>query len=150
MKKKERISLITAGLIIALAVATDFLQGLLTLTIVGSIPSMFLGALVGIILWLIFIIHGVKYSGVGGLKKIAASFGTMVLEIVPFVGALPLVTIGAVLIILQTRREDAEKAKKQEAQMAATQKNALMEAQMAARQTANDNNAKRAAMAGAA
>ena len=150
MKKKERISLVTAGLIVALAVTTDFLQGLLTLTIVGSIAAMFMGVIVGITLWLIFTLHGVKYSGTGGLKKIGASFGTMVLEMIPFVDALPLVTTGAVLIIVQTRREDAEEAKKQEEEQAAAQKQAMLEAQAAAKQAANDNNAMRAAMAEAA
>lgn len=150
MKKKERISLITGGLIVALAGVTDLLQGLLTLTVVGSIVSMFLGVVVGVALWLIFTLHGVKYSGTGAMKKIGASFGTMVLEMVPFIDALPLVTTGAVIIILQTRKEDVEEAKKQEAAEAAARQQAVAEAQAAAKQAANDNNAMRAAMADAA
>lgn len=116
MNTKYRISGFSLGIIVGFALLLDVLQFFLTLTIVGSAGAFFLGAVGGIALFLIFMLHGVKYSGAGALKKISASFGTLVLEMIPLIDALPLITVGAVMVILQTRREDVEKQKQQEAE----------------------------------
>ena len=109
MNGKYRISGVTAGFIICLAVLVDVAQIVLTLTVIGSVVSFFLGVVLCFGLWLIFTLHGVKYSGTGGLKKIAASFGTMALEVVPIIDALPFATIGASIVINETRKEDKKK-----------------------------------------
>ena len=129
---KERISNPIALIIICLAVLVDLVQGLLTVTLVGIIFSMMLGVFASFTLWLTFTLHGVKYSGTAGLKKIAASFGTMVIEMVPFLDALPLVTIGACIIIFETKKEDREAKKAWHAEQERKQKEAL--AQRAAMQ----------------
>lgn len=109
MSGKYRISGVTAGFIICLTILVDLSQILLTLTVIGSIVSFFLGVTLGFALWLIFTLHGVKYSGVGGLKKVVASFGSMVLEFVPIINALPFATIGALIVLHETRKEDKKK-----------------------------------------
>ncbi len=108
MDGKERISTATAAFIIGTAIILDLVQGFLVLTVVGSVVSVIMGLVAGFGLWLIFALHGVKYSGSGALKKAGASFGTMFAEMVPFLDILPFITIGAVLIIRQTRKEDKE------------------------------------------
>lgn len=127
--------------IIGFALTLDLLQFLLTLTIIGSVGAFFLGTVGGVALWLIFMLHGVKYSGTGALKKISASFGTLVLEMIPLIDALPLITIGAVMLILQTRKEDVEKQKQQEVEEnQKTQKLQQQQEEWArATQAANDN-----------
>ncbi len=109
MNGKYRISGVTAGFIICLTILVDLSQILLTLSVIGSIVSFFLGVILCFGLWLIFTLHGVKYSGTGGLKKVAASFGTMALEIVPVIDALPFATIGAIMVLNETRKEDKKK-----------------------------------------
>lgn len=140
MNTTYRISGFSLWAVVGFALTLDLLQFLLTLTVVGSVGAFFLGAVGGIALWLIFILHGVKYSGSGALKKIGASFGTLVLEMIPFIDALPLITVGAVMVILQTRKEDVEKQKQQEAEE--NQRMRSLQQQQAdwaqARQAAND------------
>lgn len=132
MPVRYRISALTAAFILTATLGVDLLQIFLTMTIVGSVVCMLLGTLLGIILWVTYTIHGVKYSGTAGLKKIAATFGTMALEMLPFLDALPLVSIGAVIIILQTRSEDRETAQKEaQEQMAAQQQQAASAQEMA-------------------
>lgn len=109
MNVKYRISGVTAGFILCLTILVDLTQILLTLTVIGSVVSFFLGVTLCFGLWLIFTLHGVKYSGVGGLKKVAASFGTMVLEFVPVINAFPFATIGALIVLHATRKEDKKK-----------------------------------------
>lgn len=138
---KDRISLITAVFVIALALIIDLLQLFLTITVVGSVASLVLGGIVGFVLWLTFMLHGVKYTGKGALQKIGASFGTMVFELVPFIDALPLTTIGAIIIVRQTKKEDKEKrelaaAEARKKQQAAAAQLLAMQAQL---QAANDN-----------
>jgi len=152
MKTKYRISGFSFWAIVGFAALLDGLQFLLTLTIVGSVVAFFIGLLGGIALWLIFTLHGVKYSGSGGLKKIGASFGTMALEMVPFIDALPLITIGAVIVVLQTRKEDVEKQKKKEAEeLKRAQQLQRQQAEWArAKQAANDNEEEESRLAEAA
>jgi len=136
MTTNYRISGFSFWAIMGCTLLLDGLQFILTLTIVGSVVAFFLGLLGGIALWLTFTLHGVKYSGTRGLKKIASTFGTLVLEVIPFINALPLITIGAYILILQTRAEDREK---QQREMAAAQQQREQQlAQARAQQAAND------------
>ncbi len=142
MKVQYRINNVTFALILAGALIIDGLGFLLALTVVGSIIGTFMGVLAGIILWITFMLHGVKYSGTAGLKKIAATFGTMVAEMIPMINALPMVTVGAVIVVVQSRGEDREEAKKKEDERKKQLK--LQRIQMArqralARRAANDN-----------
>lgn len=147
MPVRYRISTITAGIILAATAVSDALQFFLTITLVGSVVSMIMGVLLGIVLWITFTLHGVKYSGSAGLKKVASTFGTMAAEMVPFVDALPLITVGAVIIIMQTRKEDKETAKEEAQKQALAQKQQAVATQhmMYAQRVANDNAVMRAA-----
>ncbi len=129
MGERERISTVTAAFIIAIALILDLVQFLLVLTVVGSVVSVIIGLLAGFGLWLVFALHGVKYSGTGALKKAGATFGTMVAEMVPFLDVLPLITIGAVLIIRQTRKEDKAARQKARADLLAQQQAQYAQAQ---------------------
>lgn len=144
MKVQYRINNVTFGLILAGTILTDLVGFLLALTIIGSFVGVFTGVLVGIILWLTFMIHGVKYSGTAGLKKVAATFGTTVLEMIPMINALPMTTTGAVIVVVQSRLEDREKAKEDAERRAAAQKKQaqLMQQQMVMQRVANDNAAR--------
>lgn len=137
MTTNYRISGFSFWAIIGCTVLLDGLQFFLTLTIVGSVVAFFLGLLGGIALWLTFTLHGVKYSGTRGLKKIASTFGTMVLEVIPFINALPLITIGAYMLIQQTRAEDREK-QQQEMAAAQQQREQQLAQARAQQQAAND------------
>lgn len=142
MKTNYRISGFSFWAIIACTLTIDGIQFLLTLTVAGSIVALVLGLLSGFCLWLTFTLHDVKYSGTRGLKKIAASFGTMVLEIIPFINALPLVTVGAFILIQQTRAEDREKQKQEEEARVQQQRQQRDQQQAQARaqqEAANDN-----------
>jgi hypothetical protein len=136
-----RINNVTFGLILAATAVVDLIGFLLALTVIGSIVGTFMGVLAGILLWITFMIHGVKYSGTAGLKKVAATFGTMVLEMIPMINALPMVTTGAVIVVLQSRIEDIAKAKEDEERRVVQQKQqARLAAQQAAMQRAANNN----------
>lgn len=141
MKVSYRISTVTAGLILACTLVLDGIGFLLTLTLVGSIVAAFIGAVAAFVLWLTFALHGVKYTGAAGMRRLAVMLVTAVGEIIPIVGALPLTTVGAAIIIVQTRAEDkvesAKKAKEQEA--LARQRMAQMKAMQQAQAAANDN-----------
>lgn len=143
MNGKERINTVTAVFILAATLLVDAAQILLTLTVVGSFIAFFLGLLVSFVLWLVFALHGVKYSGTGALKKLGASFGTMIVEMVPFINALPLVTIGAGIIILETKKEDREArerfAREQEQARQLTMARMQAAQHMAAVRAANDS-----------
>jgi hypothetical protein len=145
MAVSYRINNVTFGLILASTAIVDLVGFLLALTVIGSIAGTFIGVLAGILLWITFMIHGVKYSGTAGLKKVAATFGTMVLEMIPMINALPMVTTGAVIVVLQSRIEDKAKAKEDEEKRIAQQKQqARLAAQQALMLRAANNNSARA------
>ncbi len=104
---QQRIGNVTAGAIIAIALIIDGLQFLLTLTVVGSIIAAAMTFLAGFGFWLWFSILGVKYMGKEGNKKLLISLTAFITELIPIVDALPATTLGVVLIIIQTRIEDA-------------------------------------------
>lgn len=134
---RYRISWITGGFILALTLIVDGVQILLTVTLIGSVISMVMGALMGFVLWLIFILHGVKYSGTGGFKKAGTLAISVLVEFIPFADMLPAITTGALLTILETRKEDRaafEQARQEQAARARA-----MEAELASIQVANDN-----------
>ena len=104
---QQRIGNVTAGAIIAIALIIDGVQFLLTLTVVGSIIAAAMTFLAGFGFWLWFSILGVKYIGKDGSKKLLIGITSFITELVPIVDALPATTLGVVLIIIQTRIEDA-------------------------------------------
>jgi hypothetical protein len=137
---RYRINWITGGFILALTLIVDGLQILLTVTLIGSIVSMVMGALMGFILWLIFVLHHVKYSGTGGFKKAGTLALSVLVEFIPFADMLPAITTGALLTILETRKEDRA-AFAQAQQQERARKQALAAQYAAMMQAANDNQA---------
>lgn len=103
----QRIGNVTAGAIIATALVIDGIQFLLTLTVVGSVIAAVMTFLAGFGFWLWFSILGVKYLGKEGNKKLLISLTAFITELIPIVDALPATTAGVILIIIQTRIEDA-------------------------------------------
>lgn len=104
---QQRIGNVTAGAIIGIALIIDGLQFLLTLTVVGSVIAAAMTFLAGFGFWLWFSILGVKYVGKDGSKKLLIGITSLITELIPVVDALPATTLGVVLIIIQTRIEDA-------------------------------------------
>lgn len=148
MPVKYRISWSSGGFILAATGISDFIiQPFLILTVVGAIVSAAIGVVMTFVLWLTFKLHGVNYSGPAGLKKSIALLGSGALEAVPGIDVLPLTTIGAVMIILESRKEDRETARKKVEEQAAAQKQqaAANEHMMYAQRVANDNAIMRAA-----
>lgn len=129
-KPRMRIGLLTASLILAITISFDGLQLLASffhaIPFIGSEIAFVLDSFLGIvgegIVAFIFVVFcrvqffaerervSGKYTGV----KLAALLGPGILEFIPFVnGLLPALTIGALTIILITRKQDREAWKKE-------------------------------------
>jgi hypothetical protein len=109
---KYRVSGVSLGFLIALAVVFDALQIFLTLTVFGAIFTVLVTFIAAVIFFLSFAILGVSYfSGRKPGLKIATIFTSSVLELVPILSAFPTVTIGVLGIALISRHEDRLAAK---------------------------------------
>jgi len=106
MAAAPKIGNVTAGLMVGTALLIDGVQFLLSLTILLLPFSLFLTfiAFIGFGLW--FSLCGVSYMKGGG-KKALTGAAAAIIELIPVVNALPATTAGVVLIIAQTRIEDA-------------------------------------------
>lgn len=144
----KRIGNVVAGLMLATALTFDGLQFLLTLTVFGSIASPLITFVALCIFALWFLIYGINY--IGGRKagvKLAATMGTVVAEMVPFINGLPAITAGVLGILYASRKEDEENAEitrkraQRQAQAETARQRQLMQARAQAMrvQAANDN-----------
>lgn len=93
MEKEPHLSVGTMGLMVATAIFFDVLQGFLT--------PFFLGWLVGIAAFFTFYIwfkmHGIKFKGT---KRIATFGLSSIIEMIPFVSALPAWTFAVVILVV--------------------------------------------------
>lgn len=107
MEKKNNIGNLEAGLMMAFALCLDGLQFLADLTVI-LLPLSILVTLLafGFPIW--FFLHGAYHGRTAGLKLLA-SFGTIGLELIPVVNALPLIAGGVLLNIVLSRIEDLKK-----------------------------------------
>ncbi len=106
---RRKISTLNAIWIISIAVICDCLQFLLTLGVISSIFNI----LITIIAWTIFAVWffllGINYfKGKKAMSKVLSVFGSLIVELIPILDALPTLTIGVVGIIWSSRKEEAE------------------------------------------
>lgn len=106
-KIKYRIPMVQAGVAVGICMLIDALQFFLDLTGVFAIAASFGGFVVEGSLMLWFMWKGISYtSGKKALSKFFTVAGTWIVEIIPIVDALPMLTIGTILIIRASRAED--------------------------------------------
>jgi len=114
---KQRISILTAFCMVALALALDAAQDfaifLNALPVIGTaidvVFSWFIAALAAIIFGVWFALLRVNYfTGKKAATKMLIMFSSVVVELIPFLDALPAITFGVVALIIQTRIEDSE------------------------------------------
>lgn len=107
MEKKNNIGNLEAGLMMAFALCLDGLQFLADLTVL-LLPLSILATILafGFPIW--FLLHGAYHGRTAGLKLLA-SFGTIGLELIPVVNALPLIAGGVFINIALSRIDDLKK-----------------------------------------
>lgn len=108
---KRRIGKITSFLMIFIAIILDIIEFILALFLVGAVVNRIMTILEYPGYWLWFKIKGVSFTK---NRKIAGRMGsTFIAEIIPFIGALPMFTVGVWLTIKETIREDIELTQKE-------------------------------------
>ena len=108
METKSKIDNLTAIFLIGCAVLVDGIQFLLTLTVLASLLSSLLTIVASIGFFLVFFLLGVKYTGKSGGVKLFSMLTASVVELVPFLGAIPAWTAGVVAVIIQERIKEAK------------------------------------------
>ncbi|MEK7079947.1 MAG: hypothetical protein AAB883_01640 [Patescibacteria group bacterium] len=142
----QKIGPMTLGLMAGLALVLDVIQFFLTLTVIGSFVSMFVAMLAWIVFFIWFALLGVSYFDAKGGKKLAIAGVSFISELIPFIDALPGLTIGVIMLVLQHNKEVDEMAAKKGTALVPTGKDAQVAnlANIRARraekaQAANDN-----------
>ena len=105
----HRISTVSAGLMIGVAVLIDGIQFLLTLTVIGSLVSMLLSVFVWVAFLLWFALQGVSYFDKGAATRGFILIFSVIVELVPMINALPATTLGVVALVIHTRMEDRKR-----------------------------------------
>jgi hypothetical protein len=97
-------------MMLALALVFDGLQALVTLVpVLGQALSIMLTIIAVTSFGLWFAIKGVSYfSGRKAGLKIAATLGSTVAELIPFIQALPAISLSVLVVIMASRLEDKE------------------------------------------
>lgn len=114
-RPKQRISIVAAFSLVAVALVFDSTQDLALFLIVlpgigaafDIVISWLVSTLAAIVFGVWFAILGVNYfTGKAPAKKLLIVLGCLIVELVPFLDALPAITFGVVALIIQTRLED--------------------------------------------
>lgn len=110
-EKPERIKMWMAVCLVLFAIATDLTEFIITwlgLVKIGGLLSTIVSAVAGFILWIWWLILGVP--AISNPKQFIVRFSTFVIEIIPFLDAIPFIswawTIGTIVTIVMTRSED--------------------------------------------
>lgn len=119
-KKKRRIGNIQAFMMIFIAVLADFIQMITKLLhaipVVGNAAALFIGWGITLFLTIIFfswfLVIGVNYFDKAA-RKIILYFGSVIIELIPLVNAIPAWTFMVVTMIMVVRLEDRAYNKKQ-------------------------------------
>lgn len=107
----HKISNITAGFMIMLALLFDLLQFLLTIFVVTALLAELVTFFALCVYGVWFAIMRVNYfSGNKTGLKAASAFGSAVLELVPVLDGLPGITMGVIGVIAGTRLEEKAKS----------------------------------------
>jgi hypothetical protein len=102
-----RISWLTGSLIVSIAVVADLAQVLFSLTAFLAPASDIATVLAEGFIFVFFFFRGVRFlSGKKALSRTLSFFGETVIEMVPFVDALPLLTLATIYQIHTARAED--------------------------------------------
>lgn len=115
-KKKQRINIVVAFFMMVVAVLFDLAQFLISffhvIPVAGNaiavVFTWFLSIVSAFSFGLWFALLGVSYFGKNSGKKLAIVLGSTVAELVPIINALPAISLGVFLLILQTKLEDAD------------------------------------------
>ena len=95
------------GLIAAIFGIVGLVPGIgLIIGAFGAIFESILGALGFLTFYIWYKLRGVSFTE-GGLRKLVTFLGGAFIEIVPFLNALPALTVSVILMILIVKREDA-------------------------------------------
>src|SRR6185437_5296383 len=115
-ERKQRVTAITAIFLVGTALALDLLQDLaLFVNVIPALgqalyvaASWFISILAAIVFGIWFAILGVNYfTGKKAAMKVLIAFASLVVELVPFLDALPAITFVVVALIIVTKTEDA-------------------------------------------
>ena len=85
------------------------IAGMVFFAIVADLVTLipFVGVVVGPLYWILLSIFLYKKGfGIINARRLATSIGSMVVEMVPVLQALPLITVGTILIIVLSKMED--------------------------------------------
>ncbi len=94
-KPKSKFSAVERGLVIGAVVTIDLVQLWLNGFVVGLIANRFIDILVGLALWLYFLLKGIKMT----VKQILTMVSTFLLEEVPVVDSLPFWTLDVIAVM---------------------------------------------------
>lgn len=103
-EKKQRIEGWMAACLVTFAGSVDLFQALLTFIAVGVVLAPVISVGVSFILWLWLSMLGVSF--ITSPKRLATMTVQAVAEIIPGLDALPVLTVGVILLIIITRSED--------------------------------------------
>ena len=112
-----RISWLTASFMIAIALVLDAIQFVLTLFLLTE-PLAELATFIAIpVFGVWFLLLGVNYfGGKRSTTKVISALGSTVVELIPFVDALPGITLGVGGVIWASRKEDKVAFEEQQAE----------------------------------
>lgn len=120
----HRISLVTATALLLVAAAFWGIQAFLDAFVVTSIVAALVGLIADVTFFLWFMFLGVSYKGKRGGLKLGSMIGAAIIEVIPFLDAIPALIAGVAIVIVQTRMEDSKKIRDYRAREAAQPVNA--------------------------
>ncbi len=111
-RKRNRINNFNATALVSIAILIDTFQFLFGLIpFIGGIIGSFIGLLSFMIFWVWYKMLRITFGD--KMKKFVIRFSFYILDFIPFIGMLPLFTVGVIVTIKTTRDEDKEYNKKQ-------------------------------------
>jgi hypothetical protein len=107
-KKKNRIGNIMCAVMIFIALIFDALGFLFAIPFLGAgiITTLIITPIEYILFWFLFKINGVGFLTRGASKRLAAMVIPFIVELIPEINALPVVTIGIIVTLVLVRIED--------------------------------------------
>ncbi len=146
-KKRERITLITGGFMIGIALLFDGLQMILSIVFgitgvgipIAMLADWMIGFFAGICFWIWFLLCGVNFNGKKAGSLLASMALGIFLEAVPLLDALPGITFTVARTVILVRIEDALYNAEQE-KMPAITKRPLRSLRWNATGARHDNN----------
>lgn len=141
-----RISWVSGGIILGIAVLADLVQFFLALTVVFSFVSDIVAVVAGAIIWLFLLASGVSFMrGKKSFGRLGGFLVTAVIELIPILDALPTLSLDTWYNIVSSRSEDRLAFKEQQEQYAQEMASQVSQDEELVRayylQAANDNEA---------